>query len=476
MGRPAILLVIAAMAGRADANVEIGGVAGVHLFNQNSELGVSDRPDATSQRNSVLAGIRIGVFPIERLGIEAELGVIPTIARDTEFTVVDLTYRAHVVVQLRTSERVGELIPFVLGGAGALSVVHARNANYVNDPARNIRNDTDAAYYVGGGAKVRIGAQWGARADVRVLAVPSSDNTLPPDPDTKRTTVDFEAMLSLYADLGREPAPVPVALPRPPPPVDDDPDKDRVRGTEDQCPRAPEDTDDYQDDDGCPDPDNDADGVADLQDACPIEAEDRDGWQDDDGCAERDNDRDGIVDNMDTCPAEAEDRDGFEDSDGCIDPDNDADGVADAGDSCGGMAETTNGYRDGDGCPDTIPGPLARLTTRIPPINFRIDTAELSPRSRRVLDAAVAVLVKYPEVTLEIRAHTEGKDSAALAQQRADAVRAYLIAKGIDGGRLIAKGYGDTVPLASLAGLTGPKLTAARAKNRRVELRLPGAP
>ena len=474
MRRPVSVLIIAATVGSADANVEIGGMAGVHLFNRNSELGVADRPDAPSQRNSVLAGIRIGVFVLERLGVEAELGVIPTVARESEFTVVDLTYRAHVVVQLRTTARARGLNPFVLAGAGALTVVHSRNTNYANDPARNIGSDTDAVYYVGAGAKLRLGTQWGARADARVLAVPSSDNALPPDPDIKRTTVDFEAMLSLYADLEREEPPR--SAPPPPPPIEDDPDRDQVRGAADQCPRDPEDHDAYLDDDGCPDPDNDVDGIPDGQDRCAAEAEDRDGWQDDDGCPERDNDRDGIVDNMDACPAEAEDRDGFEDSDGCIDRDNDGDGVADAADTCGGMAETTNGYRDEDGCPDAVPGRIARLTAQRPAINFRINTAELSPLSRRVLDTTVAVLVELPEVRLEIRAHTDGTDSGPLSQQRAEAVRAYLIQQGIDGSRLIAKGYGDTAPLESLAGLTGRKLTAARAKNRRIELKLPGMP
>ena len=43
---------------------------------------------------------------------------------------------------------------------------------------------------------------------------------------------------------------------------------------------------------------------------------------------------------------------------------------------------------------------------------------------------------------------------------------------GIDAGRLTAKGYGDTVPVEDPKGLTGGKLSAARAKNRRVEFKL----
>ena len=49
----------------------------------------------------------------------------------------------------------------------------------------------------------------------------------------------------------------------------------------------PEDLDDYQDQDGCPDPDNDSDGILDLKDRCPDQAENMNGIEDEDGCPER---------------------------------------------------------------------------------------------------------------------------------------------------------------------------------------------
>ena len=56
----------------------------------------------------------------------------------------------------------------------------------------------------------------------------------------------------------------------PPPPVDTD--GDGIPDDRDRCPTQPEDYDDFQDADGCPDPDNDGDGVPDAVDDCPYEA------------------------------------------------------------------------------------------------------------------------------------------------------------------------------------------------------------
>lgn len=64
----------------------------------------------------------------------------------------------------------------------------------------------------------------------------------------------------------------------------EDADGDRVVDAEDRCPAKAEDRDDFQDDDGCPDPDNDADGVPDENDKCMNVAEDRNDFRDDDGC------------------------------------------------------------------------------------------------------------------------------------------------------------------------------------------------
>jgi hypothetical protein len=135
-------------------------------------------------------------------------------------------------------------------------------------------------------------------------------------------------------------------------PMRGDRDGDRVEDRADTCPDQAEDRDQWEDEDGCPEPDNDEDGMADAQDRCPDEAEDRDEVQDDDGCPDRDNDGDGVQDGYDSCPAEPEDMDGDRDDDGCPEQDRDRDGVNDDVDRCPEEAEDTDGFGDEDGCPE----------------------------------------------------------------------------------------------------------------------------
>ncbi|MCA9603410.1 MAG: transporter, partial [Myxococcales bacterium] len=68
--------------------------------------------------------------------------------------------------------------------------------------------------------------------------------------------------------------------------------------------------------------DTDGDGLRDDEDACPNDPEDMDNFEDQDGCPDPDNDQDGVLDGSDQCPTDAEDADGFEDENGCPDPDN----------------------------------------------------------------------------------------------------------------------------------------------------------
>ena len=63
-------------------------------------------------------------------------------------------------------------------------------------------------------------------------------------------------------------------------------------------------------------------------------------------------------------------------------------------------------------------------------------------------------------------------DNAAMSQARADAIRIQLVKKGIPDMRLVSKGYGEGTPLVDPSGKKAAKLKAARAKNRRVELKL----
>ena len=240
------------------------------------------------------------------------------------------------------------------------------------------------------------------------------------------------------------------------------------------CPTEPEDKDGFDDEDGCPDLDNDQDGIADKNDKCPNEAEDRDGYQDEDGCPDIDNDGDGIPDAQDKCPNDPEDKDGFQDDDGCPDLDNDGDGIPDSVDKCPNEPETFNGIDDTDGCPDSGTGAAGTIAItggkiELPEaIQFEEGSDRLIARSQALVERVAEKMKANPQVKrIRIEGHTDDVGSSRknleLSQLRADAVRAFMIRKGVEADRLQAVGYGDTHPIDKR------KTAEARAKNRRVE-------
>ena len=102
-------------------------------------------------------------------------------------------------------------------------------------------------------------------------------------------------------------------------------------------------------------------------------------------------------------------------------------------------------------------------------IGFNDGSADLQPASEKALAAIVTVMTDHTDWRFEVQSHTdEGGTklaSLALSEQRARAVVSWLTAHGIGEGRLVAKGYGDTVPLAGTTSQEG------RAVYRRVELK-----
>lgn len=106
---------------------------------------------------------------------------------------------------------------------------------------------------------------------------------------------------------------------------------------------------------------------------------------------------------------------------------------------------------------------LFRTTT----VNFEFARATLLPVSARTLDALVAVLLRYPDLRIEVGGHTDNVGSDAtndrLSQRRAEAVVDYLAAQGVARARLSAVGFGERRPVATNGTETG------RALNRRVE-------
>jgi len=243
-----------------------------------------------------------------------------------------------------------------------------------------------------------------------------------------------------------------------------DADGDGILDDVDKCPRVPEDLDGYQDDDGCPEDDNDADGIADKIDQCPNDPEDRDNFEDDDGCPDPDNDKDGITDRIDTCPMDPEDKDGFEDDDGCPDTDDDKDGIVDASDKCPREPGVPP-----DGCPKKYVNVVVteKKIEIKQTVYFDTNKATIKPVSFNLLNEVAQALSDNPTIKVEVGGHTDSRANDAfnlkLSQRRAEAVRTYLIKRGIGADRMTARGYGEEVPLAD------NRTEAGRAENRRVE-------
>jgi len=203
---------------------------------------------------------------------------------------------------------------------------------------------------------------------------------------------------------------------------------------------------------GCPD--KDGDGITDIDDMCPNVK----GLASMFGCP--DTDGDGITDATDGCPSEK----GTKEMNGC--PDKDADGISDKDDKCPDVA----GVLANKGCPEIKEETKALFTKALQGIQFETGKNVISKSSFPILDNVAKVLNDNPSYLLGIGGHTDNSGDAAqnmtLSQNRADAVKTYLVNKGIATSRLTATGFGQTIPVAD------NKTAAGKAKNRRVEFKV----
>ncbi|WP_404362435.1 Ig-like domain-containing protein [Corallococcus coralloides] len=248
--------------------------------------------------------------------------------------------------------------------------------------------------------------------------------------------------------------------------LDPDDDNDGIPDVSDTCPTEPETVNGYRDDDGCPDTvpeakpepkqasegapppaalalppasaDTDGDGIPDAEDRCPTAAEDTDGFEDEDGCPDPDNDKDGIPDADDQCPLEAEVINGVNDEDGCPDK--------------GESKVRLEGSR----------------IVILDKVYFATGKDVILPRSFPLLAQVASILRAHPELErVRVEGHTDSQGDDAknldLSQRRANTVRDWLVKGGIAAQRLEAVGYGETKPVDTNATAKG------RENNRRVE-------
>jgi OmpA-OmpF porin, OOP family len=216
--------------------------------------------------------------------------------------------------------------------------------------------------------------------------------------------------------------------------------------------------------------DRDQDGVPDHLDACPgtapgVAVDGR-------GCdlivpaptpqPVLDSDGDGVTDDADQCPDTPPDT--AVDAIGCP-LDEDGDGVIDAVDLCPG---TPPGFTvDQTGCITE-----GQTVIVLKSVDFEFDSAKLTRDARVTLDRVGRGLRSQPDLRLAIVGHTDSLGTEAYNQRlsyaRAASVRNFLVDIGVDGNRLVAKGLGESSPIADNDSEQG------RARNRRVEFEVLG--
>ena len=295
-------------------------------------------------------------------------------------------------------------------------------------------SEGDYAVNYGLGFKLFLVDEVAIRGDVRNVV--SWDDITDPD----ETYSNWMASIGLSFQFGGTPAV----------PPDGDADGDGVKDSMDKCPNTPPGS--TVNAVGCF-ADTDGDGVFDYLDKCPNTP--NVAKVDMSGCP-LDSDGDGVADFLDKCPdtpAGAE-----VDKQGCpisTVKDSDGDGIEDADDKCPGTPK---------GAAVTMQGCWV-----IEGLLFNSGKSTIKAESEAGLNDIVRILKSNPDLKLEIQGHTDSTGSLAvnnrLSRQRAQAVKDYMVKKGIATDRLTAVGFGPAKPVA-------PNDTVAgRAQNRRVELK-----
>ncbi len=290
-----------------------------------------------------------------------------------------------------------------------------------------------------------------------------------PDKGTFKHRV-YGASLGIWLATAKEPTP-----------IIKDKDKDGVPDKQDACPIEPG----TAITNGCPD--KDGDGIADSKDkcadvagvvkysGCPVPDTDADGVNDEtdkcltvaglakyNGCPVPDTDKDGIDDEADKCPTVA----GLAKYNGCPIPDTDNDGVNDEADKCPAVAGTAAN----EGCPVIKEEIKKQVNLAADHIFFALNSAQLLSKSFTALQTVADLLQTNAELKLSVNGYTDNTGTEAanlrISARRAQAVKDFLVSKGVDATRITINGFGQADPVADNATAEG------RGKNRRVELKL----
>lgn len=392
---------------RAD-ETQIGGFFGPRFFSQESRLGyIETAPAHPMLESSIALGARIArEFGLPFLLPELEVAFCATRTTTPLNAIRADVYWINPRAQLRLQWLSGQRFqPFAIIGGGAPIAISSAR--------KTLNSGVIGEGFVGGGIRLDTGQGLTVRLDARISLIPGAG---PPT-----VTAEAEIGIGIEVQVGRK--------------------KKQSALHKDPTPSVA---------------DRDSDGIPDIRDECPDRAEDKDGFEDDNGCPDIDNDLDQVLDVVDKCPTER---------------------------------ETPNGFDDEDGCADSVPADVQALTGTIVGLVYAERATEVRASAAKKIRAIADAMKRHPSLLVTLVGHTDDREANAiappsaeglpppdvseiarqLAQARASAVRAAIVAAGIAPGRINVEGAGPDDPVADNATAKG------RLANRRVQLKLTGA-
>ena len=400
----AFVLVAAAATSASAEPTQVGGFFGPKIFSHDSALGYL--PDETfhpSLHNSVQFGGRVGKpFGYIWLIPELEVSFVPTETTMEGGAAPGSVYwfsgRVHLRLDFLPKRKLNVFA--VVGGGADISASTTR---------KTFNSGVIGEGYVGGGVLFDTQKGFLVRFDARFAGIPSATETIAFEGDFM---VGVEFLIGAPKTVTKSE----VIVQGPPPDKDDD----GIADPDDKCPDRAEDSDNFEDGDGCPDIDNDGDHVLDIADKCAGEPETFNGFNDDDGCA-------------DSVPADID-----------------------------GLRGTVEGLIYGEGetmvrdSAQKYMAKIAKVMTDNPSLKIVL-VGHTDDREAKAFAEAPKEGQPPPDI-----------DSIAtdLARARAEAVRQALVAAGVNAGRIVVDGVGAEEPVADNGSAKG------RLANRRVELKL----
>ena len=393
-----------------DDHLQLGGFFGPRIFSNDALLGWNpDAPAHPDLVNSIGLGVRAArPFFFMWFLPEVELMVVPTettTEMDVKTNVVWLEPRVQIRIDLLPKRRVE---PFLIVGGGApIALSSAR---------KTFNSGVIGEGYVGGGVRLDTKKGFVMRFDARISAVPAAD-----EQGLLFSYINLEADVNFGIELaiGKKPEPrveeKPIETAGPPP----DKDEDGIADAADKCIERPEDSDNFEDADGCPDIDNDNDRVLDIADKCEGQTETLNGFADDDGC-----------------------------------PDSVPDDVAALKGSIEGLL-----YGEGETAVRESANKFLAKIAKVMIANPSIRIVVVGHTDDREAKAFATPVQGQPPPDVAAIA-------SDLARARAEAVRQAMVTHGIPAGRVVIDGVGAEEPVADNDSAKG------RLANRRVEIKL----